>query len=132
MSDILKNKYFEWKINLNFISIFDTLEEVVFDEWEDYVAYILAEAEPEKVYLISVGGAVYVTENILEVIYFAEMVCDKILPDLKTFTEPKQFDKFDLDCFQLTINFTVQEYHTFEEAYSVSLNMMEGRSNCYN
>jgi hypothetical protein len=122
MESILDDKYFEWKISLEFISIFDTKEEVVFNDYTDFVGFVLAEAEIDKVYVVGVGGRVYVTDNIGDVIYFIEMIFNKVLPNPQKSTL-EEMESFSLDAFNFHINCSIEEFYTFEEAYMFALRM---------
>ena len=122
MESILDDKYFEWKISLEFISIFDTTEEVVFNDYTDFVSFVLSEAEIDKVYVVGVGGRVYVTDNIGDVIYFIEMIFNKVLPNPQKSTL-EEMESFSLDAFNFNIDCSISECHTFEEAYMFALRM---------
>ena len=81
---------------------------------EELQGFILAESELDSVYLVSIFNEVFVTSNMLPLLWFI---------DKFTTTEEVQHNK--------EIEIFIQEYESFEEAYIVALDMQEIKPNCY-
>ena len=80
----------------------------------ELMGFILAESDPDAIYLVSVFDEVYVTQHIARVCHWIEMIgIDNKAP------------------FIAEINVHIQEYESFEDAYAVALDMMEEHPQCY-
>lgn len=110
-------------VDLNFIGIDGTLDRVPFINEINFMGYVLAQTEPEQVYLISLFDRVFVSEDIADIINFAKMMLDKCFEDIKaTRVWVGQVE---------VVEVFIQEYQSYQSAYGVALDMMEVSELCY-
>jgi len=110
-------------LDVNFIGIDGEFDRLPFIDEISFNAYVLAQTEPEEVYLISLFDRVFVSEDIVDIINFAKMMLDKCFEDMKRLCVPVGQVE--------VVEVFIQEYHSYESAYRVALDMMEVSELCY-
>jgi hypothetical protein len=110
-------------LDVNFIGINGEGDRVPFTDEVSFNAYVLAQTEPGEVYLISLFDRVFVSEDIVDIIYFARMMLDKCFEEIKRASVPVGQVE--------VVEVFIQEYQSFESAYRVALDMMEVSESCY-
>ena len=110
-------------LDVNFIGINGELERLPFTDEIQFIGYVLAETQPEEVYLISLFDRVFVSEDVTDIINFAKMMLDKCFEEIKASKVPVGQVE--------VVEVFIQEYQSYESAYRVALDMMEVSELCY-
>lgn len=110
-------------LDVNFIGINGELERLPFTDEIQFMGYVLAETQPEEVYLISLFDRVFVSEDVTDIINFAKMMLDKCFEEIKASRVPVGQVE--------VVEVFIQEYQSYESAYRVALDMMEVSELCY-
>ena len=110
-------------LDVNFIGINGELERLPFTDEIQFMGYVLAETQPEEVYLISLFDRVFVSEDVTDIINFAKMMLDKCFEEIKASRVPVGQVE--------VVEVFIQEYQSYESAYRVALDMMEVSEFCY-
>ena len=110
-------------LDVNFIGINGELERLPFTDEIQFIGYVLAETQPEEVYLISLFDRVFVSEDVTDIINFAKMMLDKCFEEIKASRVPVGQVE--------VVEVFIQEYQSYESAYRVALDMMEVSEFCY-
>ena len=110
-------------LDVNFIGINGELERLPFTDEIQFMGYVLAETQPEEVYLISLFDRVFVSEYVTDIINFAKMMLDECFEEIKASRVPVGQVE--------VVEVFIQEYQSYESAYRVALDMMEVSEFCY-
>lgn len=110
-------------LDVNFIGIDGELDRLPFTDEIEFMGYVLAQTEPEQVYLISLFDRVFVSEDVTDIINFAKMMLDKCFEEIKASRVPVGQVE--------VVEVFIQEYQSYESAYRVALDMMEVSEFCY-
>ena len=96
------------------------IESYKFKEFgSEFFGFLLADATPQKVYLVSFLEEEIVTSDIEMAFIFINSILGRV----------ETAEGWGKDCPDVALYF--QEYETFEEAYSVALMMQEDEKFCY-
>ena len=110
-------------LDVNFIGIDGELDRLPFTDEIQFMGYVLAQTQPEEVYLISLFDRVFVSEDVTDIINFAKMMLDKCFEEIKASRVPVGQVE--------VVEVFIQEYQSYESAYRVALDMMEVSEFCY-
>ena len=110
-------------LDVNFIGIDGELDRLPFTDEVQFMGYVLAQTQPEEVYLISLFDRVFVSEDVTDIINFAKMMLDKCFEEIKASRVPVGQGE--------VVEVFIQEYQSYESAYRVALDMMEVSELCY-
>ena len=103
----------KFKLHYAPIDLKGDIESYEFESYEELAGYAMADANYDLVYLISIFDYVFVSEDIGAVLSFYGTFKNRKL-------QSKKIDVY------------FQEYESYEEAYKVSLDIMEISKLCYN
>ena len=110
-------------LDVNFIGIDGELDRLPFTDEIQFMGYVLAQTEPEQVYLISLFDRVFISEYVADIINFAKMMLDICFEEIKASRVPVGQVE--------VVEVFIQEYQSYESAYRVALDMMEVSEFCY-
>ena len=110
-------------LDVNFIGIDGELDRLPFTDEIQFMGYVLAQTQPEEVYLISLFDRVFVSEYVTDIINFAKMMLDECFEEIKASRVPVGQVE--------VVEVFIQEYQSYESAYRVALDMMEVSEFCY-
>ena len=110
-------------LDVNFIGIDGELDRLPFTDEVQFMGYVLAQTQPEQVYLISLFDRVFISEDVADIINFAKMMLDKCFEEIKASRVPVGQVE--------VVEVFIQEYQSYESAYRVALDMMEVSEFCY-